>query len=100
MSKYSLWHDRLGHIYDTRLQVLKPLLGISDVSRDDSTCIVCPNAKQRRLPFISDNKRVDSPFELTHCDIWGPFHVETVEGYKYFLTVVDDYSRAILLYIY
>ena len=26
-------------------------------------------------------------------DIWGPYPVESIEGYKYFLTVVDDHSR-------
>jgi IS30 family transposase len=26
-------------------------------------------------------------------DIWGPFSTSTIHGHKYFLTVVDDFSR-------
>ncbi|GJS22401.1 ribonuclease H-like domain-containing protein [Tanacetum coccineum] len=29
----------------------------------------------------------------------GPYRVSSIEGYKYFLTVVDDYSRAIWVYL-
>lgn len=28
-----------------------------------------------------------SPFDLVHLDIWGPFSVESIEGYRYFLTL-------------
>lgn len=27
-------------------------------------------------------------------DVWGPFSVSTSNGHKYFLTIVDDSSRA------
>lgn len=33
-------------------------------------------------------------FELVHCDLWGPYRVQTTQGWKYFLTIVDDFSRA------
>lgn len=26
-------------------------------------------------------------------DLWGPFAVPSIHGYKYFLTILDDYSR-------
>jgi len=34
------------------------------------------------------------PFELVHVDTWGPYHTKTYIGYRYFLTIVDDYTRA------
>ena len=33
------------------------------------------------------------PFDLFYYDIWVPFHTDIVEGYKYFLTIVDNCSR-------
>lgn len=30
-------------------------------------------------------------------DVWGPYHLQSLSGAKYFLTFVDDYSRAILI---
>ena len=33
-------------------------------------------------------------FDLIHVDIWGPYSHNTCEGAKFFLTIVDDCSRA------
>ena len=34
-----------------------------------------------------------------HCDIWGPYRVSFTCGTHYFLTIVDDASRAVWLYL-
>lgn len=36
---------------------------------------------------------------MLHIDIWGPFSVPTNEGYRYFVTIVDDHSRATWIYL-
>lgn len=38
-------------------------------------------------------------FELIHCDLWGPYRTSSHSGAKYFLTIVDDYSRGVWLYL-
>lgn len=38
-------------------------------------------------------------FELIHCDISGGYQTESISGAKYFLTNVDDYSRATWVYL-
>lgn len=62
-------------------------------------CHVCHLAKQKKLSFLSENNICNTNFELLHIDVWGPFSVETVEGYKYFLTIVDDHFRATWIYL-
>ncbi|RVW51959.1 Retrovirus-related Pol polyprotein from transposon TNT 1-94 [Vitis vinifera] len=94
----SLWHSRLGHPSFSRLKGLQSILDF-DSSFDLTPCNVCPLAKQRCLPYISLNKRCSSTFDLLHLDIWGPFSVGSVEGYKFFLTIVDDYSRVTWVYM-
>lgn len=90
-----MWHKRLGHPSYSRLDVLSEDLGTSKHKNKDSAyCHVCHLAKQRKLSFPSANHLCNTTFELLHIDIWGPFSVETVDGFKYFLTIVDDYSRA------
>ena len=32
-------------------------------------------------------------------DVWGPYSTPTLDGFKYFLTVVDDATRAIWLFL-
>ena len=41
----------------------------------------------------------DNPFDLLHIDAWGPFSTSTVEGYRYFLTIVDDHTRLTWIYL-
>ena len=59
----------------------------------DSICSICPITKQHRLPFSNSNFVSLSPFDLIHCDIWGPLATKSINGYAFFLSIVDDYSR-------
>jgi transposase InsO family protein len=50
--------------------------------------------KGKRQPSPTNpSKRANSPLERLHCDIWGPARNPSVGGRRYFLTIVDDYSR-------
>ena len=44
--------------------------------------------------YAWENNMSANPFDLVHIDIWGPFNVSTPARHKYFLTIVDDYTRA------
>nr|KYP38455.1 Retrovirus-related Pol polyprotein from transposon TNT 1-94 [Cajanus cajan] len=46
-----------------------------------------------KLPYSTSTNRTMSFFELIHANIWGPITITSIEGYKYFLTIVDDYNR-------
>lgn len=62
-------------------------------------CESCQFAKHQRIHLSPRvNKRVSSPFELVHSDVWGPCPVTSKLGFKYFVTFVDDYSRTTWLY--
>ena len=54
-------------------------------------CSICPKAKLHRQSFLLSNTRANDVFELIHVDIWGAYRCTTYDGYKYFLTIVDDY---------
>lgn len=56
-------------------------------------CDSCYLAKQSRLPFPFSTSSTAFPFELVHIDIWGPLAVPSLQGHKYFLTIVDDFTR-------
>ena len=47
-----------------------------------------------RLPFPISHSRANKVFELLHVDIWGPYPHNTYNGCKFFLTIVDDFSRS------
>ncbi|GAA0170061.1 hypothetical protein LIER_24407 [Lithospermum erythrorhizon] len=92
----TLWHQRLGHPYDI---VIKHMMKFSDSqfsNVSESPCLVCPIAKQCRLPFPSS---ASVSAEVFHLDLWGPYKTKTMSGPVYFLTIVDDCSRYTWTYL-
>ena len=89
-----IWHQRLRHPSSIVLQKLTHHLpAFKNDASQQSHCPVYLLSKQKRLGFTSRNNLASKPFDLVHLDIWGPFKVESVEGYRYFLTIVDDCTR-------
>ncbi|GJY81077.1 putative RNA-directed DNA polymerase, partial [Tanacetum coccineum] len=93
-----LWHSRLGHPADHVLYVLSGKIGLK-YDKHVSPCDICHKAKLTREPFpLSDHKSLVVG-DLVHLDLWGPYRVVSRDGYIYFLTIVDDYSRAVWAYL-
>ncbi|KAK8925796.1 hypothetical protein KSP39_PZI018370 [Platanthera zijinensis] len=88
------WHRRLGH---APLNILKKSL--PDVSFNEFTCESCIYRKHYRSTFSPHPFRRPAPFDFVHSDIWGPYKITSVFGYRYFVTFVDDYSRVTWLYL-
>ncbi|KAJ1697014.1 hypothetical protein LUZ63_005526 [Rhynchospora breviuscula] len=91
---YELWHQRMGH---PSKQVTSLLTGNTNISED--VCEICVRAKQTREVFPISLNKTSEPFELIHCDIWGAYRVASHSGAHYFLTIVDDFSRAVWVYL-
>ncbi|KAJ9542902.1 LOW QUALITY PROTEIN: hypothetical protein OSB04_029408 [Centaurea solstitialis] len=63
-------------------------------------CESCQFVKHQRVHLSPRvNKRVVSPFQLVHSNVWGPCPVTSKTGFRYFVTFVDDYSRVTWLYL-
>lgn len=56
-------------------------------------CHACHLAKQCKLPFPTCHFNTLNCFELVHMAIWGPISIHSLDGFQYFLTIIDDYSR-------
>ena len=56
-------------------------------------------AKLKRLPFPFNNKINSCAFDLVHMDVWGLYSTLTSDDFVYFLTVVDDATRATWLFL-
>ena len=87
----------MGHISFRKLRYIPVLHDYTSKINKDSCqppCDVCPRAKQHRLPFHNSFISSTKPFELVHVDPWGPYYTKTHTGHRYFLTLVDDYTRS------
>ena len=52
------------------------------------------SSEQKCLSFPFNNHMSSSAFDILHMDVWGPYSTLTLDGCKYFLTIVDDATRA------
>jgi transposase InsO family protein len=95
------YHLRFSHI---GLKPLKLLLKTHHITPsvmneiDVQRCPTCVQSKMPRKAFKSRSAhRSSSPGQLIHSDV-GSYEVLSREGYKYFITFVDDCSKFLTVY--
>lgn len=90
----STWHNLLGRPSFKVMESLKNQIKCDVFSSSRlEPCSICPLAKQKRLPFVSNSHMSQFSFDLVHCDIWGPYNAFTIHDEGFFLTLVDDCTR-------
>lgn len=64
----------------------------------EGVCLGCAEGKLKSGPFpLSQNKTYDI-LQLIHSDIFGMILVNSLGGYSYYLTFIDDYSSKTWIY--
>ncbi|GKB99094.1 retrovirus-related pol polyprotein from transposon TNT 1-94 [Tanacetum coccineum] len=93
-----LWHRRLSHLnfdYINLLSKKDVVIGLPKLKYvKDQLCSSYEVSKAKRSSFKS--KTVPSSkgrLNLLHMDFWGPMRVASINGKRYILVIVDDYSR-------
>ncbi|CAI7819410.1 unnamed protein product [Closterium sp. NIES-54] len=96
-----LWHHRLGHPSLPRLRGMASRVLVSGLPKSlpplpsgpTPTCVPCVEGRQRAAPHSSEFPPTEAPLQTLHMDVWGPARVRGQGHERYFLLVVDDYSR-------
>nr|GEZ41023.1 retrovirus-related Pol polyprotein from transposon TNT 1-94 [Tanacetum cinerariifolium] len=93
-----LWHQRLSHLNFDYINLLSKkdiVIGLPKLKYvKDQLCSSCELSKAKRSSFKS--KAVPSSkgrLNLFYIDLCGPMRVASINGKKYILVIVDDYSR-------
>ena len=95
-----LWHLRLGHVAEDRINKLEKMgLLVPLGSEPTLTCESCLQGKMTRSPFVGQMERAKEVLELVHSDVCGPFSAMARGGYHYFITFTDDLSRYGYVYL-
>ncbi|GJV16006.1 integrase, catalytic region, zinc finger, CCHC-type containing protein [Tanacetum coccineum] len=102
-TKSWLWHRRLSHLnFDIINDLTKHDLvdGLLKFKYDkDHICSACERGKSKKAshpPKLVPSSH--SKLELLHMDLCGPMRVASINGKKYILVIVDDYSRFTWVY--
>nr|GFA28914.1 hypothetical protein [Tanacetum cinerariifolium] len=93
-----LWHRRLSHLNFDTINLLSKndiVIGFPKLKFVKyHLCSSCKLGKSKQKSFqikttLSSKRRL----QLLHMDLCGPMRVESINGKKYVLVIVDDYSR-------
>ena len=99
-----LLHFRLGHlnVFDTKKLILRNMVcGLyqTEINTDLKFCESYVYDKQTKTSF-PPNKRLRSKrvLELIHADVSGPMSEPAWDRSQYFVTFMDDFTRASMIY--
>nr|GEX89883.1 retrovirus-related Pol polyprotein from transposon TNT 1-94 [Tanacetum cinerariifolium] len=93
-----LWHRRLSHLnFDTINLLLKNdiVIGLPKLKFIEyHLCSFCELGKSKRKSFQSKTTPSSKRrLQLLHMDLCGPMRVASINGKRYLLVIVEDYSR-------
>ncbi|CAI7763239.1 unnamed protein product, partial [Closterium sp. NIES-53] len=100
---WETWHERLCHVNFLVLQKLVKDgslkgLEVNGAVKEIGSCPTCLETKFTKFPFSSSTGPAKAPLALVHMDVVGPTRAPSLSGSCYFLTIVDDHTRAVWVY--
>lgn len=93
------WHRKLDHHNNKALdRVSKKFNERNSPSDQLEFCEACQLGKSHMFPFKPSSSHAQEFLELVHTDVWGPAPVNSIYVFKYYVHVVEDFSRFTWIY--
>jgi hypothetical protein len=97
-----LWHRRMGHMhFDNLVKVSKreAVREMPQITKPTNTlCKHFQQGKQTKTRFKSNEYSTTKPLEIVHTDLVGPTTTKGLKGERYFMLLVDDYTRMTVVF--
>ena len=90
-------HQKLAYLLPSTFTILsKHVTSLPLLLKHDATfdCSLCTKAKMVRTILKSCTSKASTLYKLVHSDVCGPFSTKTLTGSQYFISLLDDCSRA------
>nr|GEV84028.1 hypothetical protein [Tanacetum cinerariifolium] len=97
-NKSWLWHRRLNHMNFGTINDLARKYLVRGLPRlkfeKDHLCSACQLGKSKKHTHKPKTENTNlEVLNTLHIDLCGPMQVQTINGKKYILVIIDDYSR-------
>ena len=94
-----LWYLRLRHVSTTYLNKLISDGLLDSVANKNINCIHCKLEKLSASSFNNSIHNSTAPFDLVHLDVWGPSCDPTIDGSRYYVVFIDNFSHYTWIYL-
>jgi histone deacetylase 1/2 len=99
VSEFHKWHLRLGHVHSSAISAVLNLCKIPVSNKfANESCSFCCIGKSHRLHAPMSQTVYTQPFEVIHTDLWGPAPFDSHDGYRYYITFVDTFTKYTWIY--
>lgn len=87
------WHKQLGHLSSKVLHQLVQSHNLLVSSYEKFVCQACYCNKSHRLPIDVSFMSSSQPLQLVFSNVWGPASIPSVDGFRYYVIFVDNFSK-------
>jgi histone deacetylase 1/2 len=98
-NEFQMWHLRLGHANTLAVKSVLQLCNVPFSKKNTNlSCTFCCMGKSHRQHAPLSTTVYTKPFEVIHCDLWGPAPFVSHYGYNYYITFVDTFTKYTWVY--
>ena len=94
MDPSELWHIILAHVHYIELSLArKAVNGLPKFqTKHEGICKGCSKGKNIKKTFPSSESKAKGILEVIHSDVCGPMSSNSLSGYVYYVSFIDDFS--------
>ena len=96
-SIYNIWHRKLGHYSNDRINKTANILKEIKPIKKQQKCETCIKCKFPIPDFKTNTNQATKVLERVHSDLSGKLK-ESFDGFSYYMTLIDEYSRYCQVY--
>jgi hypothetical protein len=97
-----LWHKRMGHIHFYNLAKVSEREAVREIPQitkpTNTLCKHCQQGRKTNTRFKSKEYPMTRPLEIVSTNLVGPTTIKSLKGEKYFMLLVDDYTRMVAVF--
>ena len=95
-----LWHRRIEHVHYRALPLASKVVeGLLEMqTKHESVCKGCAKGKSTKKAFPSSKSKAKGILEIIYSDVCSLMSSNSLSGYVYYVSFIDDFSRKTLIY--
>ena len=95
-----LWHGRLAHVHYKALPIAsKAIEGLPEIqAKHDGVYKGYAKGNIRKKTYPSSERKAKGILEIIHSDVCSPMSSNSLSGYAYYVSFIDDFSRKTWVY--